>query len=120
MKINLDDLTLGHLKEISSLISKSPAATMPTATDAPFEVGKPYFIRTVTHHYTGLLVAVHPAELVLGKCCWIADDGRFADALKTGKFNEVEPFPEDAQVIIGRGSIVDAVILSAELPASQK
>lgn len=93
---------------------------MPTATDAPFEVGKPYFIRTVTHHYTGLLVAVHPAELVLGKCCWIADDGRFADALKTGKFNEVEPFPEDAQVIIGRGSIVDAVILSAELPASQK
>ena len=42
------------------------------------------------------------------------------DALKTGKFNEVEPFPADAQVIIGRGSIVDAVILSAELPASQK
>jgi hypothetical protein len=121
MKINLDDLTIGEAKQLAALFSQSPAlSALPTNATAPYEVGKPYFIRTVTHHYTGLLIAVHPGELVLEKCCWIADDGRFSDALKTGKFNEIEPFPSDANVIIGRGSIVDAVILNAELPASQK
>ena len=84
----------------------------------PYEIGKNYFIRTVTHHYTGKLVDVFPHELVLSRACWIADDGRFADALKTGNFNEVEPFASDA--IIGRGAIVDACVLMADLPTSQK
>ena len=113
------NITLPDLKEILCNDAKARCASAPAET-APYQVGKPYFIRTVTHHYTGLLVAVFPGELVLSKCCWIADDGRFADALKTGKFNEIEPFPADAEVIIGRGSIVDAVIFNAELPASQK
>ena len=38
---------------------------------------------------------------------WIADDGRFSEAMKTGNYSEVEPFP-DGRVLIGRGSIVDA------------
>ena len=119
--MNINELTIGEAKQLAALFSNSPAlSALTTNATAPYEVGKPYFIRTVTHHHTGLLVAVHPGELVLSKCCWIADDGRFSEALKSGKFNEIEPFPADAQVIIGRGSIVDAVILSAELPASQK
>ena len=85
----------------------------------PYKVGANYFIRTVTHHYTGKLVEVFPQELVLEGACWIADDGRFADALKTGEFSEVEPFASD-QVVIGRGAIIDACILATSLPASQK
>jgi hypothetical protein len=112
------NITLQDLKEI--LCNEATARCASALTTAPYQVGKPYFIRTVTHHYTGILIAVHPGELVLSKCCWIPDDGRFADALKTGKFNEIEPFPADAEVIIGRGSIVDAVIFNAELPARQK
>jgi hypothetical protein len=45
---------------------------------------------------------------VLEDAAWIADTGRFSDALKSAKFNEVEPFP-NGRVIIGRGSIIDAV-----------
>ena len=34
--------------------------------------------------------------------------GRFAQAVATAEFGETEPFP-DGRVIIGRGSIIDAV-----------
>ena len=85
---------------------------------APWKVGENYFIRTVTHHYTGKLAAVHAQELVLTDAAWIADDGRFMQAVASGQFNEVEPYP-DGDVIIGRGSILDATIISA-VPRSQK
>jgi hypothetical protein len=86
---------------------------------APWRVGKAYFVRTVTHHYTGKLVAVHQQELVLTDVAWIADDGRFTQALAKGEFNEVEPFP-DGEVIIGRGAILDASIFTPAVPRSQK
>jgi hypothetical protein len=73
----------------------------------PYEVGKNYFIRTVTHYFTGTLLYVGPQELLLENTSWIADTGRFSDALKKGTLNEIEPYPE-GPVIIGRGSIIDA------------
>lgn len=81
-------------------------------------VGKKYFIRTVTHHHTGELVAVTDQEIILKDAAWIADDGRLTDALKTGDFNEVEIFPIE-NVLIGRGSIIDAVGITT-IPTSQK
>lgn len=91
---------------------------MQDKTNHPYNVGKNYFIRTVTHHLTGKLIAVHEQELVLEQAAWIADDGRFADALKKCEFNEVEPFPA-GPVIVGRGSIIDAVEIE-KIPTSQK
>jgi hypothetical protein len=67
---------------------------------------------------TGKLVAVGPQELVLESAAWIADTGRFAGALTSCDFNEVEPFPE-GRVILGRGSVIDAVQI-ANLPKKQK
>lgn len=90
------------------------------SADSHWSVGKNYFIRTVTHHYTGKLVAVTPQELVLEEACWIPDDGRFTEAVKEGKFNETEPYPDGAKVIIGRGSLVDAVEVGFKIPRSQK
>lgn len=84
----------------------------------PYEIGKNYFIRTVTYHLTGRLIRVTSKELVLEEAAWIADDGRFYDALKTGKLNEIEPFPN--QVIVGRGSLIDACIWNFDLPREQK
>lgn len=104
------------IEELAALI-KSASANQSTGN--PFEVGKNYFIRTVTHHHTGRLVAVYPQELVLQDAAWIADDGRLADALKTCQFEEVEPFPETQSVIIGRASIIDAVQID-KVPTSQK
>ena len=83
-----------------------------------WEIGKTYLIRTVTMNDTGRLVMVTPQELVLEDAAWIADTGRFADAVKNATFGEVEPFP-DGKVVIGRGSIIDAVQIKVS-PRSQK
>lgn len=88
------------------------------STEHPWKVGASYFIRTVTHHYTGRLSAIYSSELVLEDAAWIADDGRFASAVKDGTFNEIEPYVNP--VIIGRGSILDATEISFALPRSQK
>ena len=116
MSSKLDLLTLGEIKEAAALFGKQ----VPCATGHPFEIGQNYFIRTVTHHLTGKLVEVYPTELVLIDAAWIADDGRLHDSLKSGSFNEVEPFADDLRVIVGRGSIIDAQVFANKLPRSQK
>lgn len=92
--MNLDDLTLGQLKQLQTFgggITREPIA----------EVGKAYFIRTVTHHYTGRCVRSNPDWLELEEAAWIADDGRFNEFLKTGNANEVEPFVNSVRIPIG-------------------
>ena len=84
----------------------------------PFQKGKNYLIRTVTHYYTGRLVAIFEKELVLEDAAWIADTGRFATALKSGNLNEVEPM--EGPVVVGRGAIIDASIWKHALPNQQK
>ena len=64
-------------------------------------------------------MAVEGTELLLKDAAWIADDGRFSDAVKTGNFNEVEPYPNGVVVLVGRSSIIDAVQLNS-IPRSQK
>jgi hypothetical protein len=85
-----------------------------------WKIGANYFIRTVTHHYTGRLVAVGEYELVIVDAAWIADDGRFTQAVLSGSFNEIEPYPDGVTVMIGRGSLLDAVEIHFALPRSQK
>jgi hypothetical protein len=85
-----------------------------------WQVGKNYFIRTVTHHLTGTLVEVTPQELWLKDAAWIADDGRFMQALRDGTLNEIEPFPDGAEVPVGRGALIDAVVWVHPLPRTQK
>jgi len=77
------------------------------AASHPYKIGAPYLIRTVTHYYTGRLVAVHQQELLLEDAAWIADTGRYHKALETGEVSEVEPIK--GQCIVGRGAIIDAV-----------
>ena len=85
------------------------------------QIGQAYFVRTVTHYYTGRLVTVTDSDIVLRDAAWIADTGRFADALKTGTLNEVEPYPDpNIGVVISRGAIVDATIWNHPLPMEQK
>ena len=71
----------------------------------PYKIGASYLVRTVTNYFSGNLVAVFEHELVLADAAWIADTGRFSEALKTGIMSEVEPIP--GYVFIGRGAIVD-------------
>jgi len=83
-----------------------------------FALGKTYLIRTVTFYYTGRVVSVTDSDIVLEDAAWIADTGRFHDALMTGSLDEVEPFV--ASVLVSRASIVDATEWPHLLPRSQK
>lgn len=109
--MNIDELTVKEIKHIQSLLKGS-------GESHPYKIGKNYFIRTVTHHYTGRLTKVTPKELVIEDAAWIADDGRFFDCIKHGKINEIEPFQDE--VIIGRGSLIDATEWKHALPREQK
>lgn len=84
----------------------------------PFEIGQKYFIRTVTYFLTGEVTDIKDKFLVLKDAAWIADTGRFADALKKGEFNEVEPV--ETTVFVNTESIVDAYVWTHALPRTQK
>ncbi len=76
-----------------------------------WNIGKKYFIRTVTMNLHGTLVEVTDKELVLMDAAWIADTKRFAQFVKNEPQEgiEVEPFPRHKPVIVGRGAIIDAI-----------
>jgi hypothetical protein len=69
-------------------------------------LGKKVFIRSVTHHYTGLVVKVSAMTMLIDKAAWIANDGRFNEAMRdVSKFDEVEMY--EKPVSIGLGAILD-------------
>ena len=70
-KVCEDELTVGQVKELARF------AGVTIAEGHPYQVGKPYFIRSVTMYYTGMLVAVTPQELVLDQAAWISHTGPF-------------------------------------------
>lgn len=118
--IKIEDLTIAQCREIAAMFNQQLPALNNTAKsdDSHWEIGKPYLIRTVTMIDTGRLVAVTDKELVLEDAAWVADTGRFAEALKKAEYSEVEPFPQ-GRVIISRGAIIDAVVVS-KINTSQK
>ena len=99
------------LAELRSLLKNEENETA-------YEVGTKYLVRCVTMFYTGRLKRITPGELVFEDASWIADTGRFHDALKTGDLREVEPFIEE--VIIPRTAIIDASKWNHDLPRNQK
>jgi len=109
--MNINEMTIGQFKELSNIFNQR-------STKNPYVIGEKYFIRTVTHYFTGILEEVFETELVLSSCAWIADTGRFNEGLRTG-FSEVEPYPTD-YVIIGRGALIDASPLQIALPNEVK
>jgi hypothetical protein len=114
------DVKKKQVKQRVSTKSK-PASKEPGLQphEHPYTLGS-VFIRTVTHHYTGILAEVWPTELVLTDCAWIADDGRFSTAIASGQYNEIEPFP-NGRVVIGRGAIIDChASLNSSPPRVQK
>lgn len=83
-------------------------------------VGRKVFIRTVTFHYTGRIVLIERDAVVLQEAAWISEDGRFADALKTGELAEIEPYPDDVTVEVSRGAILDVSEWHHPLPREQR
>jgi hypothetical protein len=109
--LDLNNLTLGQINQIKNLFDSNNNKN-------PFKIGEKYFIRTVTNYFTGKLEEIYEKELVLSTAAWIADTGRYSEFLKNGTPSEVEPIL--GNVIVSRGSIIDAVIWTHDLPIKVK
>lgn len=86
-------------------------------SDCPFIVGKAYFIRTVTYHMLGKIERISGEFLVLSDASWIADSGRFNQAIAKGELSEIE-YVGDA--ILGIQTIVDAFPWGHKVPKESK
>jgi hypothetical protein len=114
-----ETITIDEVKYVRA--DSVPVATIKpvlTGEFQPFEIGAVYLIRTVTMIQVGRVVAACAQWVMLEDAAWVADTGRFSDALKKWQFNEVEPFP-DGLVGVSCGSIVDFV-KGKEVLRSQK
>ena len=81
-------------------------------------VGNSYFFRTVTYHLVGKVVAEHSNNIIeLEDASWVADSGRFMQAIKTGSLNEVEPV---GKAYINLKSVTDFFPWVHALPTTQK
>ena len=79
-------------------------------------VGEKFFFRTVTYHLTGRVKKVIGNILELENAAWIADSGRFMQAIKEGKLNEVEPV---GRAYININSVCDFFPWKHQLPEKQ-
>ena len=121
--MDLETLNIKQLRElradIDRILTPSPAPSPVGIPEHPYPVGKAVYVRTVTMHYTGMLVRVTAGELVLTDAAWIAESGRFSAALRTGVLDEVEPFPA-GNVIVPRDGVIDVSEWRHALPAEVK
>ena len=82
--------------------------------------GNNVFIRTVTNYYTGRVVAMDKEFIHLDRAAWVADTGRFSEAISKGTLNEVEPYPDELIVSVSRGGLIDACLWVHDLPRAVK
>lgn len=128
MRITLEELTDFINGSVAGKVGKytvdaaTTTTTSLTSLTSPFLPGSAYFIRTVTYHLTGRVREVQRVGeayfLVLDEAAWIADSGRFMQALKDGVLKEVEPVPDGTLVNVA--AITDAFQWNHPLPKEQK
>lgn len=93
--------------------------TLPETETYPYVIGEKYYFEQVTKYFTGRLVGLTDREFIVDQCAWIPDTGRYAQAMQSGNFNEVEPFP-DGLVFVSRDANIIVRPWSLILPRSQK
>lgn len=109
---------IDELSKLEAKVQEKKSNLEYKKTDLPFKVGGDYFIRTVTYFATGRVKAIVGQFLVLTDAAWIADTGRFQQAIDEGKLNEVEPVNVD--MFVNVNSITDAFVWVHKLPREQK
>lgn len=122
--MNINDLTVGQLKEINSMFNLSQekqelvVGSAESMQTIPVEVGKAYLFRTVTHIEVGKVKSVDGVFITLENASWIADTGRYHDCLVKGVFSEVEPYP--LTTTINSASLINFAPWPHKLPTEQK
>lgn len=80
-------------------------------------VGEKFFFRTVTYHLTGRVKKVIGGSILeLEDAAWIADTGRFMQAIKNGELKEVEPV---GRAYININAVTDFFPWKHRLPEKQ-
>ena len=79
-------------------------------------VGKKWFIRTVTYHLVGKITKLVGKFAVMEGASWVADSGRFMQAIKKGVLDEVEPVGD---CIVNLDSVIDMFPWKHKLPEEQ-
>jgi len=80
-------------------------------------IGKKLFLRGVTYHLVGRVRARLGQFLELESASWVASSGRFMQAIRDGKLDEVEPV---GQAWINLQAVVDFFPWRHDLPTQQK
>lgn len=80
-------------------------------------IGGKYYFRTVTYHTVGEVKKIVGRFAYLTGASWIADSGRFMDAIQNGSLNEVEPV---GVAFVNLDTVVDFFPWTHKLPTEQK
>ena len=80
-------------------------------------IGQSLFIRTITYHLVGRVVSRCGNILQLEDASWVADSGRFAQAIKQGTLEEVEPV---GTAYVNLDAMTDMFPWAHPLPTAQK
>jgi len=80
----------------------------------------PVIIRTVTHYYTGRLIAYDGELLQLADAAWVPDTGCWSAALAQGTLIEVEPYPDGQTAYVAASAVVDITQWRHDLPRTVK
>jgi hypothetical protein len=80
-------------------------------------MGRKLFFRAVTYHCVGKVINRLGDFLELEQASWVADSGRFMNAIKYGALMEVEPV---GQCWVNLKTVVDFFPWEHELPTEQK
>jgi hypothetical protein len=69
-------------------------------SETMIEVGKCYYIETVTKYWTGRVTRVDCDWIELEDAAWIADTGRFHEFIENGTASEVEPIKSGVRQLV--------------------
>lgn len=92
--MNIDELTLGQIKQLRGMLGDSA----PQTKTLGLTVGDAVFIRAAVYHYTGRVTSIADGAVTLSDAAWIADSGKWNEALSTGVLDEIEPEPNGVTV----------------------
>ena len=80
-------------------------------------VGKKWFFRAVTYHLVGKVDKVCGNIVELSGASWVADSGRFTQAIRDGELDEVEPV---GAAFLNIQTVTDFFPWNHALPKEQK
>lgn len=109
--IEVSDETWDKIKDI---VTDEESVDLDTLDEM---VGHKWFIRTVTYHLVGKIHKRVGNFFYLKAASWVADSGRFMNAIKDGTLNEVEPVGD---CMVSISAIVDIFPWKHSLDLDQK